>query len=71
MATEHFPQHLPCPARLLFVVEEVGVDAEGDLAGGVAELTGDEGDVRAARDQEAGESVPKGVPTDWLETGSF
>jgi hypothetical protein len=29
---EHFLQHLPCPPRLLFAVEKMGVDAESDLA---------------------------------------
>ena len=69
--SEHLLQHLPCPSRLFFAVEEVGVDAEGDLAGGVAELAGDEGDVCAAGDEEAGEGVPKVVPPDRLEPGSL
>jgi hypothetical protein len=44
-------------AAMLFAVEEVGVDAERNLARGVAELARDEGDVRPTRDQEAGERV--------------
>src|SRR3954451_19056031 len=68
---EHLLQHLPCLPRLFIAVEEVGIDAEGDLTGGVAELARDEGDVRPAGDEEAGEGVPKIVPPDRLELGFF
>jgi hypothetical protein len=39
----------PCPPRLFFTVEETGVDGEGDLTRGVAELARDE--VMFARQQ--------------------
>jgi hypothetical protein len=67
---DHLLQHLSRSSRLFFAVEEMGVDAEGDLTGGVAELARDERDVRPAGDQEAGEGVAKVVQSDRLETGS-
>ena len=37
--SEHLLQHLACPLGLLGVVEEVCIDAEGDVARSVAELS--------------------------------
>ena len=66
---KHVLQHLPRPPSLLVAVEEMGIDAEGDLARGVAELAGDEGDVCPAGDQEAGEGVPEVMPPDRVVPG--
>jgi hypothetical protein len=43
------------------VLEEVGVDAKGDVGAGVAESAGDEHDVEFLADQGGGVAVPKGV----------
>src|SRR5262245_50424282 len=62
-------EHRAGSPRLFLAVEKVGIDAESDLARGVAELTRDERDVRPTGDQEAGESVAEVVPPDRLEPG--
>ena len=43
------------------LLEEVGVNAEGDVGVGVSQLSGDEDDVESSVDQSGGVVVPQGV----------
>ncbi len=52
-------------------VEQVRVDAERDVGGGVAELPRDEDDVRALRDEERGERVSEVVEAEARDVGAF
>src|SRR4029077_3856633 len=61
--SEHFLQHLACPPGLLGVIEKVRIDAKSDVARAVAELPGDEHDVRASPDEQRREGVSQVMPS--------
>src|SRR5690348_15728877 len=60
-------EEVACPLRLLCTVEEVRVDAQGDVGRTMPELSGGEDDVRASADEEAREGMPQVVPAQRLD----